>query len=474
MKYRHVLASVALACVLAGCGGGGGGGGGGGAATDAARPAPLGGGAPATGSTSDGAPGAGGAASGGGTVVTDPGAAPVAQSAAFQVNTATAGPQNSPSVASLEDGGYVVAWHTDDPGANGIYLRRYAADGTPVGGEMRIDDPIAGRLVSVPKLTALEGGGYAVGWQSSNADFSGWAVHLRHVRADGTLRPVRTETVRWFTTYELASLAGGGHAVLLQGPTDDLASDPQVRMERFGPDDALVDSQLVDMGYVLQGSVHAVKLADGRRLLSWVRNDGVRGGTVNIFFRFMAADGTLDPVGHGGGQVSGSFASYVPAALRDGGFVVAGTYYGADSSEVFVEVQRYAADGTPVGARMRADDESDARALGTSCTMSDKGGVHPCPFPWQLNPAVAGTADGGFVVAWETPDRQRPGRFVYARRFDGAGTAIGAPLAGDAARPEQGLPVAASLGDGFVIAWIGRDADQSGIFARQYGSGELR
>ena len=94
--------------------------------------------------------------------------------------------------------------------------------------------------------------------------------------------------------------------------------------------------------------------------------------------------------------------------------------------------------------------------------------MHPCPFPWQVNPAVAGTPDGGFVVAWETPDRQRPGRFVYARKFDAQGNAAGAPFAADASAPEQSQPVLAGSGSGLLLTWIGRDADQSGIFARAY------
>jgi hypothetical protein len=481
MAYRNAITSATLvSLLLAGCGGGGGGDV---VAIDTGASSPLGGGTnttagggtsiTTTGGTTTMRGGATTTVTGDGTTITARTGVPTPLSAAFQVNTTTAGVQNAPAMASLEDGGYVIAWHTDEPGANGIFVRRFAADGTPDGAQTRIDEPMAGRRVSVAKVTGLEGGGYAVAWQSRTPDFDQWAVHVRHVRADGSLAPVHDDAVRLFHTYEVVSLAGGGYALLLQGPTTTVVGDQHLRMERFAANDALLDSQLVEAGAVIQSSVHAAVLADGRRVVSWVRDDGAIGGTVGLFFRFMSADGTLDPVAHAGGASDAS-AAYVPAALRDGGFAIAGTFTNQAGSQQAVLVQRYAADGTPVGDRIRVDDEADVAALGTACTTSDKGGIHPCPFPLQLNAAIAGTDEGGFVVAWQTPDRQRPGRFVYARRFDAAGNRLGPPSAVDATSPEQDLPVVRDAGEGFVVTWIGRDADQSGIFARHYRNGELR
>jgi hypothetical protein len=36
------------------------------------------------------------------------------------------------------------------------------------------------------------------------------------------------------------------------------------------------------------------------------------------------------------------------------------------------------------------------------------------------------------------------------------------------------MPVARSVGEGFVITWVGRDADDTGIFARQFRGGALQ
>ncbi|HSW19546.1 MAG TPA: hypothetical protein VLJ86_20165, partial [Ramlibacter sp.] len=370
--------------------------------------------------------------------------APVVPSAAFQVNTSTAGAQQAPALAALADGGYVVAWHRDDAQGNGIFARRFAVDGSPIGGEIRIDEPMAGRVVGVAKVAGLEGGGYAVTWESRSLDFDQWAVAIRHVRADGSLSAVREDMVRFFHTYELVSLAGGGYARLLQGSPNPDNSGVVLTLDRFGADDVLRDTQLVDSGAVLQTSAFGIVLADGRRLVSWARNDAAVGGAVGLFFRFMAADGTLDAVTHAAGAVSGTFgaSAYQSAALRDGSFVITGTDLLEGSANQAAFVQRFSRDGAPMGSRIRVDDEADVAALGTSCTFADRGGVHQCPFPWQMNATVTGTADGGFVVAWDTPDRQRPGEFVYARRFDAQGAPIGAPMRVDVVATSETMPVA--------------------------------
>jgi hypothetical protein len=490
MTIRRFLPLATLCALLAAaCGGGGGS-----ATPDSTTPGtPSGSSSPpsATGPTGEGsgssATGSGAGTSSGG----DPGVgtgtgstgttpAPVAQSAAFQVNTSAAGAQLSPALAPLADGGYVVAWHRDDTQGNGpatgIFARRFAADGSPVGDEIRIDEPAAGRLFGVAKVVGLQGGGYAVTWESRTPVSEQWTVLIRHVRADGSLSAVREDLVGSFRTYELVSLAGGGYGRLLQGSPNPENIGVGLLLDRFGADDVLLDTQLVDSGSVLQTSAFGIVLADGRRLLSWARNDAARGGGVGLFFRFMAADGTLDPVTHAGGAVSGTpgASAYQSAALRDGSFVITGTDLLEGSANQAAFVQRFGRDGTPIGSRIRVDDEADVAALGTPCTFADRGGVHPCPFPFQANATVAGTADGGFVVAWDTLDRARPGNFVYARRFDAQGNPVGVPARVDAAATPGSMPVARSVGEGFVITWAGRDADDSGVFARDFRSAALQ
>ena len=64
----------------------------------------------------------------------------------FRANTYTTNAQVFSSVTALNDGGFVVTWSSDgqDGSGYGIYGQRYAADGTPVGSEFRVNQITAG------------------------------------------------------------------------------------------------------------------------------------------------------------------------------------------------------------------------------------------------------------------------------------------------------------------------------------------
>lgn len=58
----------------------------------------------------------------------------------FRVNTYTSNKQNQPAVAMNDSGSFVVVWRSSGQGSDGgtIFGQRYAADGTPAGGEFQI------------------------------------------------------------------------------------------------------------------------------------------------------------------------------------------------------------------------------------------------------------------------------------------------------------------------------------------------
>jgi hypothetical protein len=68
-------------------------------------------------------------------------------------------------VTGLPDGGYVVAWFE----LNGnIYGRRYAADGTPLGEQTRIN--LITTKVGQPAVVALSDGRFMISWDGEGAD----------------------------------------------------------------------------------------------------------------------------------------------------------------------------------------------------------------------------------------------------------------------------------------------------------------
>ena len=107
----------------------------------------------------------------------------------FRVSQAAIGHLYGPAVVALSNGGFVVAWERtwikDDgqgpdcgyflgaggdgvPG-RGVFLRRYASDGTPLGDEERANQTILGDQENVA-LAPAEDGGFLVAWQSCPLD----------------------------------------------------------------------------------------------------------------------------------------------------------------------------------------------------------------------------------------------------------------------------------------------------------------
>ncbi|MCC9606604.1 hypothetical protein LOC68_17030 [Blastopirellula sp. JC732] len=105
----------------------------------------------------------------------------------FHVNTYLDDPQAVPSVAMAADGSYVVTWLSvgQDGHLSGIYARRYAADGTPVGDEFHVSTRILDNQ-SYPSVSIDNAGNFVIVWQSENQDGDGYGIFGQRYAADGT------------------------------------------------------------------------------------------------------------------------------------------------------------------------------------------------------------------------------------------------------------------------------------------------
>ena len=119
----------------------------------------------------------------------------------FVINTETDDDQSLPTVAALEDGRFVVAWQSsdddgDDTSGGTIRAIVYGADGLPdpdvnVGEDFVVNSTFA-NVQSKPEIVALQDGGFFVAWQSNDglgADGSELAIRGRFFEADGDPDP---------------------------------------------------------------------------------------------------------------------------------------------------------------------------------------------------------------------------------------------------------------------------------------------
>ena len=97
--------------------------------------------------------------------------------AEFQVNTTTANSQLYHDVVMLDDGRFVVEYQSRNAdGSFEVFMQRYAADGSTVGGEIRINtNTVSSAQQPIGSITADESGNITVVW-NSDADGDGTAV----------------------------------------------------------------------------------------------------------------------------------------------------------------------------------------------------------------------------------------------------------------------------------------------------------
>ncbi|NVJ93346.1 MAG: cadherin-like domain-containing protein [Methylocystaceae bacterium] len=104
----------------------------------------------------------------------------------FLVNTTIQNGQNNPSVIGLSDGGFVVSWtgySSED--VNGIYAQRFDADGNAVGVQHLLNTVTDGNRYN-PKLTALPSGGFVATWEAQYQDGDGYGIYGRVFDINGT------------------------------------------------------------------------------------------------------------------------------------------------------------------------------------------------------------------------------------------------------------------------------------------------
>lgn len=101
----------------------------------------------------------------------------------------------SPSIAALNNGNLAITWQ-DATGADGdvygdydIYVRLFKTDGTPLTDAIKVNSEPGGSQGD-PEITALEDGGFLVGWSNVNSLVQGADndVYFRAFNANGTAR----------------------------------------------------------------------------------------------------------------------------------------------------------------------------------------------------------------------------------------------------------------------------------------------
>ena len=216
-----------------------------------------------------------------------------------QVNVESSTDPSDTQVLALADGGYSITWTSSTiHGAHDVFTRRYGPSGVAVSAESRVNTTIAGSQL-LPAVSALADGGYIVAWSDANDYYAAPEINIRRYAANGTAigSEVRVDSVsEYASSPSVAGLSDGGFVVVF----DDAQSN-QIYSRRYRPDGtpAASDAQISNPDTAtLNRAAQAIALPDGGYIVAWQRATVWEGDSydwVTIAQRFDANDDTVGP-----------------------------------------------------------------------------------------------------------------------------------------------------------------------------------
>jgi hypothetical protein len=340
--------------------------------------------------------------------------------AEFQVNTYTTSYQVTPVVAVEPDGEFVVVW--TDAGLpptypspwNRIKAQRYASNGSPVGTEFQVDT--GGYMAFRPTVATEPDGDLIVVWAINHGPLIDFDVRGQRYASNGST--VGTE----FQVNSYMGATGGG-PYAFPGPRPAVAAEPDgdfvvvwqggsygtdstpysIQGQRFGSNGSPVGVQFQVNTYTTnsQGFPDVAMQPDGDFFVVWQSDGAPSGDTSDESVRGQRYASNGSSVGAEfqiNAWTTGSQYYPAVAAESDGDFLV--VWHGDAGS---IRGQRYASDGSPAGSEFQVN---------TSAA--------------NYRPPALATTPGGFVVAWTGGDGAAYG--VKGQRLSNSGPPIGGPF----------------------------------------------
>jgi len=305
------------------------------------------------------------------------------------VNLTTVGRQQDAAVATRPDGGFVVVWASEIAGSEAIYARLFNAHGVPISGELPVGihpDAYGGH----PNVSVDGQGNFVVVF---NGHWNGEGVLARRFGGDG---------VPLSEVFEVDAGARSSYGWPQVAMNDDgwfIATSPQgewgtTTLVTFAPDGKKVSDSELDSYY---GASLAVN-DDGLFVVSWVGSYAEQpiGDPFALFAQVYSLLGhqvgpqVLVTPGKAGGRDWNIYDSDV--TMDDESFMVTWRDYDFDETSYSgngIYASRFDLEGNPLGSEMEIGVFGDDERL----------------------PAVAGGADGDYVIAWQ----QQWGNGVFAK-----------------------------------------------------------
>jgi hypothetical protein len=365
--------------------------------------------------------------------------------------TTTSGPSTQ-AVATDANGNYVVTWSAngEDGSGWGVYAQRFAAGGTPQGGEFRVNTFTAGDQM-YSSVAVDPAGDFVIAWASMGQDGSGWGVYAQRFAANGTRVGgefrVNTTTAG-DQMYPSVAMDSYGDSVISWSSWD--TTSWKVFAQRYGSNGLPQGGEFPvssSPGYNQMNSSVAMDAA-GDFVINW---STYQSSGWNVYAQRYKAGGAAQ-----GSAIlvntpsQGDTVTSSVAMDATGNFVVVWDSFGQEGSGYgfYSHVQRFHADGTTWGGTFQAN----------TSTVNTK---------WSK---VAMNASGQFTVTWSSADA--PGWTVRAQQYDATGATQGLEIqVGTSATGDQQYSSVAMDNSGrLIVVWTGPRLTSTAVYTQGHAA----
>ncbi|NEO84066.1 MAG: S8 family serine peptidase [Spirulina sp. SIO3F2] len=334
----------------------------------------------------------------------------------IQVPLPAQGNQATPSVAELENGGFVITWRGEDAHQFGTFAQRYTADGQQEGEPFLVNTETFGGQNDA-MVVSLEDGGFLIAWASGFGGYQHFGIRAQRYAADGGKvgeEFVISEPDSYQRWPKLTRLNNGNVIATWQGfkavngeatPSSEIFG----RIVEIDPVNVAPRLSAATLGDVTQYQAKTISYAD---LLAASAATDANGDEISFRIEGVG-DGLLELNGNSVtiGQTlvgPGDELKWIPKSSGDGvlGFTVSAT------------------DGLAFSSG-KVDVNFDVVENLTPIKVNDKFQVNNYLPDDQEHSSITSLSDGGFVVTWTSENQDGNEGGIYARRYNAQGVSQG-------------------------------------------------
>jgi len=279
----------------------------------------------------------------------------------FQVNTYTINYQSAPMIEGLSDSKFVVTWSSNgqDGDGWGVYVQMFYANGTKYSSEFRVNTYVVSHQ-SFPPSTRLNDGKFVVTWHSNGQDGSDCGVYGQIFNANGTkfLSEFQVSTYTAFDqSYATVTVLNDGKFVVTWMSYGQDGDDYGIYYQMFNANGTkfLSESQVNMYTTYSQEYPSITSLSNGKFIITW-SSFGQDKSYYGVYGQIFNTDGNRNSNEF---QINtytvGDQKSPSVASLNDSKFVVTWRSNGQDGSGDGIYGQMFSSNGSKYGSEFQVN-----------------------------------------------------------------------------------------------------------------------